>query len=126
MNRITRAILLIVGLVNAFPLIGIASAGVLSSLYGIPAMEGDLVILMRHRALLFGLLGVFIGLSAFKSHLQPYAIAAGLVSMLGFIALAVTAGEYGAKVANVVWVDVVASIGLVAVALLRWRESNGT
>ena len=126
MNKIANTILVIVGLINAFPLVGVTSAEALEKLYGIPALEGDLLILMRHRALLFGLLGVFVTLSAFKRFLQPYAIVAGLVSMLGFVAITVVEGEYGAKLEKIVFVDVVVSVGLLAVVLIRWRESNGT
>ena len=121
MQTLVRAILLVVGLVNAAPLVGVASAEALAGLYGIQHLDGDLLILMRHRALLFGLLGGLIAVSAFKRHIQPLAILAGLVSMLGFVAIAVLEGEYGAKIAKVVWIDVIASAALVGAAWGRWR-----
>lgn len=126
MNRVVGVILMIIGLINAIPVVGLASAEVLAKLYGIAMLEGDLLILMRHRALLFGLLGAFIAWSAFKPTLQSYAVVAGLVSMLGFVAIAVAQGEYGAEIRKVVLIDVVASIGLVAVALLRWKQTYRT
>jgi len=126
MERIISGLLIAVGLVNFLPVAGIASAEVLTSAYGIVAPEGDLLLLLRHRALLFGILGAIIIASAFRRHLQPAAIAAGLISMLGFIGLALAAGDYGARIHNVVLVDVVASAGLVAVALLRFRTPVGT
>ena len=128
-EKLTTAALILAGLVNVFPVIGIASADVLARLYGIPAPEGDLLILMRHRALLFGILGVLILTSIFRRHLQPTAIVAGLVSMLGFVVLALVSGDYGAKIHNVMRIDIVASIPLAAVAVRRgsidWRGAGG-
>ena len=85
MERFISAILIIVGLTNLLPVIGVISAESLASLYGFATLQGDLLILMRHRALLFGILGAFIIYSAFRRELQPSAILMGLVSMLGFI-----------------------------------------
>jgi hypothetical protein len=126
MQRVVFVLLVAVGLVNFLPVAGALSANLLASAYGIAAPEGDLLILMRHRALLFGILGAVIIASAFRRHLQPTAIVAGLVSMVGFVALAIASGEQGAQILIVVVVDVVASIALVAVAALCWRKSNHT
>ena len=52
---IISALLLIVGIINFVPGIGIASANSLINLYSIELNEPNLVILMRHRALLLAL-----------------------------------------------------------------------
>ena len=124
MERLVFAILVVVGLINLLPIIGIASAEILVGLYGIENLEGDLLILMRHRALLFGILGTFIIYSALKDHLRPAAIVMGLVSMLGFPVLVFTSGEIGAKLSNVAIIDVVASAALVVVAIILLRRTN--
>jgi hypothetical protein len=126
LERLVTTILIIVGLINLFPVIGIASAKVLTGLYGLESLEGDLLILMRHRALLFGILGTFIIYSASKSHLRPTAIVMGLVSMLGFSVLVFTSGEGAANLSNVAIIDVVASAALVVVAIILLRRRNGT
>ena len=118
-KNIVSALLIAVGLINFIPVAGILSAEILASAYGIAAPEGDLRILLRHRALLFGILGALIIVSAFRRHLQPTAILAGLVSMLGFVALALASGEYGAELRKVGIIDVLASVALAAAALLR-------
>lgn len=125
MNRVVSALLISVGLVNFLPVAGVLSAQVLASAYGIPAPAGDLLILLRHRALLFGILGALIIVSAFRRHLQPAAILAGLVSMLGFIALALGPGEYGAELRKVVIIDAIALVALAAAAFLR-RQGDGS
>ena len=55
MSIAISAILLLVGLLNFYPVIGAAGAARLSALYGLPIEKPDMAILMRHRALLFGL-----------------------------------------------------------------------
>ncbi|MDJ0926856.1 MAG: phosphopantetheine adenylyltransferase [Gammaproteobacteria bacterium] len=112
-------ILVVVGLINLSPIIGVLSAEQLSRLYGIAVDDPDLIILLRHRAVLFGLLGTFIIASAFRPSLQLWACVAGLVSMVTFIGIAYSVGEYGAAIGTVVIADVVASAGLVVVLLLR-------
>ena len=125
LERAISAVLVIVGLINFLPVIGVSSAEVLATLYGIPALDGDLLVLMRHRAVLFGALGGLIIASAFRRHLQPVAIIAGLFAMLGFVALALMAGDIGAKIQNVMWVDVFALVGLSGVAFVRFRQGSG-
>ncbi len=124
MNRVVTACLIVAGLINFVPVVGVISAEVLAGFYEIPPPEGDLLILMRHRALLFGILGGLILVSTVRRHLQPAAVAAGLISMVGFIVLAVLAGDYGAKVRGAVVLDLIGSAALVAVALLRMRSAR--
>ncbi|QGX40745.1 phosphopantetheine adenylyltransferase [Permianibacter aggregans] len=123
LERTIFVLLIAVGLVNVLPVVGVLSASILADAYGIAAPEGDLLILMRHRALLFGIVGGIILTAAFRRHLQPTAIIVGLVSMLGFIVLAVISNEFGTKIQNIVMVDTIASLTLVTVALLRIKKT---
>lgn len=125
MKHLVFASLIIVGLINFFPVVGFISADVLVKLYGGETLEGDLLILMRHRALLFGILGGFIMVSAFRPRLQPAAIAMGLVSLLGFIFLVYSSGQYGEALSRVALIDVGAIIILVIGALCRSRLNDG-
>ena len=124
MERIISALLIVAGIVNFLPVAGVLSADMLANAYGIAAPEGDLLILMRHRALLFGVLGGIVVVAAFRRHLQPTAITAGLVSMWGFIGLAFANGDYGEKVQSIVLIDVAASLCLVAAAILRLKTAR--
>ncbi len=118
---VISALLVTAGLINFVPVAGVLSADILASAYVIQAPEGDLLILLRHRALLLGILGALIFVSAFRRHLQPAAILAGLVSMLGFIAFTLASGEYGTELRGVVIMDVTAMTALAAAAFLRRR-----
>tara|TARA_R110002110_G_scaffold75009_3_gene198373 strand:+ start:4484 stop:4858 length:375 start_codon:yes stop_codon:yes gene_type:complete len=118
MNIVIAVILLLVGFLNFYPLIGIQGAPRLSALYGLPVEGADITILMRHRALMFGLVGGFIMLSAFVLEWRGPAFAAGFISMLGFVALAWAEGGYNGFVGKVVMADIVGSLLLlVALAL---------
>lgn len=124
MKRIAFFILIVVGLINAVPVIGVTSAATLERLYGLTGLDGDLLVLMRHRALLFGVLGGLIVASAFQKHLRAAAIAAGLASMVGFVVLASLAGDYGARIDNIVLIDLVASGALVIAAIIHVRGAD--
>ncbi len=118
------AIILIVGLINLYPVIGVISVERLASLYGIDLAHPDLIILMRHRAVLFGILGAFIIASAFKQSLRLVACITGLISMTAFVVLAYATGAYGEAIDKVVMVDIVGSLGLVIVLVLS-RTTHG-
>lgn len=118
-------ILLAVGLLNFFPVIGVAGAARLETLYGPPIEGPDMAILMRHRALLFGLVGAFIILAAFEPSLRVLAFAAGFVSMLGFVALARAEGVTRDRIRKIVTADIVGSAALLVAVALHVLDSYG-
>lgn len=88
-------------------------AGRLAGLYGVSLNDANLEILMRHRAVLFGLLGAFLVLAAFQPSLQRPAVIAGLVSVISFIVIAWSVGGYNDAVGKVVFADIIATVALV-------------
>jgi hypothetical protein len=125
MKKFVTGALLIVGVINLYPVVGIISVDQLEKLYGVPLDNGDLIILMRHRAILFGLLGTFLIYSAFRSSIQTLACIAGLVSMISFIALAYASGQFGEALNKAIVADVVGSLALVAVLVIRKSQKGG-
>ena len=124
MKKFITGALLIAGAINLYPVVGVFSVDQLVKLYGVPLEDGDLIILMRHRAILFGLLGSFIIYSAFRSSLQSLACVAGLVSMLMFIVLAYASGEFGDALNKAIVADVVGSVALVAVLVIHRNQKS--
>lgn len=118
-EKIITGLLLIVGVINFLPVIGLLSATRLESAYGIAVNDPNLAILLKHRALLFGLLGGIILYSAFNASLQPLAFILGFVSMLGFIVICWQTGEANPLLRKIAAIDVVASVMLFAALLLR-------
>ncbi len=65
MRYLIAAMLVVVGLIHLLPLSGVLGGERLAALYGLSFSEPNLAILMRHRAVLFGLLGLFFLFAAF-------------------------------------------------------------
>lgn len=113
MRYIVPANLLMVALIHALPLIGVVSATRLTSLYGIAVEEPNLEILLRHRAVLFGMLAAFLAFAAFRPALHGLALVAGFVSVISFLVIVALIGDYNASVARVVRADLVALAALI-------------
>ncbi|MEH6564493.1 MAG: phosphopantetheine adenylyltransferase [Halopseudomonas sp.] len=112
MEKIVAGLLVLVGIIHLLPVSGVLGAERLSALYGVALGDPNLAILMRHRAVLFGLLGLFMVYAAFKPSLQPLALLAGLLSVVSFMAIAWSVGGYNEAIRKVVIADVVAAIAL--------------
>lgn len=108
MRHLISAMLLVAGVIHLLPLPGVLGPERLSALYGLAFDEPNLALLMRHRAVLFGLVGAFLVAAAFRPELQAIAIVGGLVSVISFLYLAWSAGGYNARVGRVVAADLVA------------------
>jgi hypothetical protein len=113
MRHVATLALIVVAIIHLLPLAGVLGSGRLSALYGIPFDEPNLAILMRHRAVLFGLLGLFLLVAAFSPALRMMAFVAGFASVLTFLGLAWSVGGYNAQVGRVVTADLVALACLV-------------
>ena len=112
-RHVVSATLVITGVIHLLPLSGVLGAEQLARLYGMPFDEPNLEILMRHRAVLFGLLGAFLIASAFMPALQTAAFIAGFASVVSFLWIAWSVGGYNAQISRVVVADVVALVCLV-------------
>ncbi|MFN8754054.1 MAG: phosphopantetheine adenylyltransferase [Burkholderiales bacterium] len=125
MRHVVSAMLIVVAIIHLLPLSGVLGSERLGALYGIRFDEPNLAILMRHRAVLFGLLGAFLLFAAFRPAFQLTALIAGFVSVVSFLYLAWSVGGYNAQVGRVFIADVVALacliIGAAAYAYL-WRD----
>lgn len=113
MTYVVSTMLVVVGIIHLLPLSGVLGAERLASLYGLSFEESNLAILMRHRAVIFGLLGAFLILAAFKSEFQTVAFIAGLISVVSFLYLAWSVGDFNPQIRRVVVADIIALICLV-------------
>ncbi|MDX1451921.1 MAG: hypothetical protein R3183_05140 [Oleiphilaceae bacterium] len=119
MDKVISACLILVGLIHLVPVTGILGAVQIGKLYGIDASEPNLEILMRHRAVLFGLLGAFLIYAAWQPTLWNIAIVAGLISVVSFIAIALSTGTYNAQIKGVVIADLIALAALIICLILH-------
>ena len=123
---LVSAMLIIVGIIHLIPISGVISVDRLNLLYGIGVDNPNLSILMRHRAILFGLLGLFLVYAAFRPSLQLLALVGGAVSVASFLFLALTTGGFNEEIKRVVVADVVAAaclvVGFAAYFIVRSAE----
>ena len=103
----------LVGVLNLTPAIVFFAPGRSLSLYAIELVEPNLSIVMRHRAVLLGLLGIALIYGAFrKEHLVPVIIAA-LIGKVAFLYLVYSSTGANAEIGRVALFD----IGAIAVLL---------
>lgn len=117
MKKLVTVMLLVVGVIHLLPVAGVAGAEKLGVLYGVAVSDPNLEILMRHRAVLFGLLGLFLCGAAFLPGWQPAALLAGLISVASFVWLAWSVGGYNAAIGRVVLADLIALVCLAVAGL---------
>ena len=128
MRHLSSVTLVIAGVIHLLPLSGVLGSAQLMSLYGIAFGDPNAVILMRHRAVLFGLVGLFLVYAAFRPAFQPAAFAGGIVSVVSFLWLAGVTGGYNASLSRVIVVDWLALallvVGIASKAYLRSRSNE--
>lgn len=126
MRHLVSAMLVVAAIIHLPPLSDALGSERLSALYGLPFDEPNLAILMRHRVVLFGILGMLLLFAAFRPPFQTIALMAGLVSVVSFLWLAWSVGGYNAQVARVFMADIVALVclvtGVAAHAYVRHRS----
>lgn len=116
MSKLIAVLLLVAGIIHLLPLAGVLGGERLNALYGLSLDEPNLQILMRHRAVLFGLLGALLVAAAFVPGLRSLALLGGLISVISFLLLAWSAPLYNEALRRVVVADWIA-LGCLLIAL---------
>ena len=124
MHKLITASLVIVGLINFLPVLGLLGVKNLETAYKISLPSGDLILLMQHRALLFGLLGGFILYSAFVPIYQNAAILLAAISMTGFAILVHVVGSSNPAILRILYIDYVGIFFLVIAIALKYGVNN--
>jgi hypothetical protein len=128
MQYVSIDALLVAGIIHLLPIPGVMGASTLARLYGIDVKEPNTAILLQHRALLFGMLGVLMLSAIALPWLRVTALTVALFSAASFIVVAMAVGKYNSAIGRVVVADVVASVllaaGLVAELLLIARKAT--
>ena len=117
-ERIITGLMLIVAVIHLLPVSGALGADRLTALYGTAIDDPNLEVLMRHRAVLFGILGAYFAYAAFVPLHQPAAFVAAFVSVGSFFFFVAAVGGTNAALRTVVIADVVAAIALGGAVLL--------
>lgn len=119
---LAKILFLIAAIVNLVPVSAAFSADFFGTLYGVALEDPNLIILMRHRAVLFGIVGSLLVAAAFRPRLRPLGLAAGLISMLSFVAVTQLVGDYNAELRGAAMIDLAASAFLVGAGFATWWD----
>lgn len=121
-EKIISGLLVVVGIVHLLPLSGMFGATRLTALYGVSIGDKNTEILLRHRAVLFGILAVFFIYAAFNPALQAEALIAAFVSVFSFVALARSIGGYNAELRKVARVDIAIMLCVLAAVIMYYNK----
>lgn len=126
MRFVVPLCLLLLALIHALPAIGLLGPARLQQLYGVPVDGPELELLLRHRAVLFGLLAALLAWAAFHPALHRLALLAALASVLSFVLLALALGPLNAALAGVLRVDRAALALLAAAGAAHLLQAGST
>ena len=109
-----RIILFATGIVNFIPALIAFFPTKIKNAYGVAILESDSELLLRHRAILFGIIGGFMLFSALTQKYYVPATVGGLISMSSYIVLFyAVSGTINPELTKVLKIDIVACLLLV-------------
>lgn len=124
-DRLITALFVVVGAVNLLPGFVALAPSQIATAYGVTISgsgSADLTVLLRHRAVLLGLVGAGLLCAAFLKTLRVPALSAGAISMGTFLLLAYSTSGLNDSTMRVARIDIAAFASLVVAAVLVWRR----
>ncbi len=115
---------LIAAIINFLPVMGIAGAPQLERMYEVSIEGSDMAVLMRHRAILFGVVGALLATAAFVPSFRFAAFLAGMVSMVSFLVFQALEGDTNAALGKVAMADYVGIAALAIAGAAVWMQSD--
>ena len=103
------------------PVLGLFAPGRIPGAYGVRFDDPNLLILLRHRAGLFAIVGVLLLAAAFTPRLRPLATLVGLYSMISFNVVVWLDGPTNELLVRYAGIDLVGIALLIAAYLLDKR-----
>lgn len=119
-EKISLILLFIVALINFAPILGVVSVEKINQAYDLNVGDNNLAILLRHRALLFGILGGFLFYSLFNPSHQTAAIVLVAISMFGYLYFIYSIGNANAALMKVAYIDIVAIVLLLIALAIKY------
>ena len=124
MEAVFRVVLFLSGLIHLLPFALVFLPERIPSAYGVEVTGSDMMLLLRHRAVLFGIVGALMVYSSLKKRHYVPATFVGLASMLSFILMYAITDGVNESLKSVMWVDVAASVALASSAALFLLRSS--
>lgn len=112
-------LLSLIAILHLLPAIGAWSDDWLLRLYGVRIDDDNLSVLLRHRGMLFGLIGGVILYTAWRPDLHTLALLLSGLSMVGFVVLAWPCERCYAQIGSVMRADLIGLAVWLLAALLH-------
>jgi hypothetical protein len=125
-ERLIQFALVVTALTQLPPVLGVLGGEALLKGYGIRIDDPGLLMLMRHRALMFAIVGVPLLIAVVAPSWRVPAMTAALFSVLGFIALAATTEPLSPQLTRVARIDWAVLAVLVPAFVLALLQRPGT
>jgi len=115
---------LVAAVINLLPVMGVMGVPQLERMYGVTLEGPDIAILMRHRAILFGVVGALLTAAAFMTSFRWAAFFAGMLSMVSFLVFQALEGQTNAELGRVALVDYVGIAALAIAGVAVWMQTD--
>jgi len=123
MEKLFRISLFISGVINFIPSILAFLPQRLANSYGIELSNANFELLLRHRAVLFGIIGGVMIYAAISKKYYRISVSMGLISMISFVVLFMSIQKINAELETVMKLDVLAIfILLVGMILYKFKK----
>jgi hypothetical protein len=119
MRYLWTFLVLVAAAINLAPLSGVVAPQRMAGFYGVDLGDPNLQILMRHRAVLFGIVGGLLLVAAFHPPLRTLGYAVGFSSMLSFLVIAWWVGGWSPEIQRVIRLDIVGIAALAGAGLVH-------
>lgn len=125
MELIFRICLFISGIINFTPSLLAFMPDKIGKSYGIVLPDANFELLMRHRAVLFGIVGGLMIYAAISKNYYQLATTLGLISMISFLILYFLCGNINEELTKITKIDVFAIVILmISFILYQWVFPN--
>lgn len=128
MSKLSRnaavAILVVIGVITASPIVTALNPSGISSLYNVAFEDDAVLLLVRHRQAMLGVLGAALVYGAFFDRLRMMVIIAAMVSKLAFIGLCVATPDLTQGIQRVIYFDAVSILLLLIAAVIFWQSPS--
>ena len=119
MELLLRVTLFISGLINLLPVAIAFLPEKIASSYGVTVSSNSMELLLRHRAVLFGIVSLILIHAAITKSNYILATIIGLISMLSFVLLYNHIGEINKELKTIMVIDLIASLCLITVLIFH-------
>ena len=117
LEKLLSLCLIVIGIIHLIPLSGFLGTAQLEPMYDISVSSPELEILMRHRAVLFGLLGGLFIYAAFRPLYQPLAFVMSAGTLLPFFFLLSQSASYNDAIERIAAGDALALACLIVAGI---------